>query len=182
MNTLPMAPPPTFHAGDSVRFTVAPTMVSGVPVSVAAGWTLQWIVNGVTMVTVTATGTGAHWLVDVTPTQSIQLSAGIARWALVASLNGVVFTLGTGQCHVRPNYRDAIDGDLRSFYERTVTVLEAAMTNTLTANMQLYMVEGQQVQRLSITQLAALHAKYVRLRDAERVGSPMGKVSVRFAR
>ncbi len=147
MTTLPTYPPATLEAGTTVTFTQAPITTALGVVSPADGWALTWLLrktDGSDDVDVAATDDGARWTVALSATASAALSPGSYRWALRASLSGQVTTLTSGTCTVTPDLSE-VDADVRTWEERTLEVVEAALAGTIEGEMKMYMIAGRQV-------------------------------------
>jgi hypothetical protein len=160
--TLPTTPPATFEAGTTVSFTQAPTTTALGLVSPPT-WGLVWHVvrtDGADSASVTATNDGAQWTVTLTAAASEALTAGDYRWALRATASGVVQTVASGTLTVTPNLT-APGNDVRTWEERTIEVVEAALAGTIEGETRMYMIAGRQVQTFSPDEL-------MRLRDRLR--------------
>lgn len=155
MSTLPTQPPTTFEAGTTVSFTVAPCTTTLGEVSPDLNWTLQWLLRGVDEADVTATAASNLWTVTLSATASAALVAGQYTWALRATDDGVgaaqqVVTLSSGRVTVTPDVLGAAAGELQSWAEKTLAVLEASLAGDMSDSVQLYMIGDQQVQKYSL--------------------------------
>lgn len=167
--TLPTTPPATFEAGTTVSFTTAPITTALGLVSPPT-WGLVWHVrrtDGTDDATVTATDDGAQWTVTLTAATSAGLTAGEYRWALRATASGVVQTIASGTCTVTPDLT-AIDEDVRTWEERTLAVVEAALAGTIEGETKMYMIAGRQVQTFSPAELMKLRAQLQTIVSAQR--------------
>lgn len=158
--TLPTSPPASFEAGTTVSFTQ-------VPVTTALGlvspptWTLVWRLaktDGTDDAAVTATDDGARWTCTMSAAVAAGLTPGEYRWALRASASGVVQTLSTGTLAVTPDLT-VLGVDVRTWEERTLAVVEAALTGTIEGEAKLYMIAGRQVQTFTPAELMKMRAQ-----------------------
>jgi hypothetical protein len=158
--TLPTTPPATFEAGTTVSFTQAPVTTALGLVSPPT-WGLVWHLvrtDGTYDAAVTATDDGAQWTVTLTAAASDALTAGEYRWALRASASGVVQTVASGTLTVAPSLT-APGVDVRTWEERTLAVVEAALAGTIEGETRMYMIAGRQVQTFSPAELMKLRAQ-----------------------
>lgn len=182
MSTLPIAPPSTFAAGDTVAFTQAPTTTALGAVSPAEGWALSWLLrktDGADSASATTTDDGTQWTVTLAATTSATLQAGAWRWVLRATKSADVVTLSHGTLTVTPDL-GAVGEDVRTWEEKTLAVVEGALAGTLEGELRMYMIAGRQVQTFGPEELMRLRAQ---LRDAvasQQRGSAFGSLAVRF--
>jgi hypothetical protein len=183
--TVHTTPPPAFEAGTTVTFTQAPITTALGVVSPADGWALEWLLrktDGSDDADITATDDGTTWTVALSPTASAALSAGSYRWALRASQGTpvtAVTTLSSGTVTVTPDL-SAAGEDVRTWEERTLAIVEAALAGTLEGETRMYMIAGRQVQTFAPAELMRLRAQLQTTIAAQR-GTGFG-VAVRAPR
>jgi hypothetical protein len=114
--------------------------------------------DGADDASVTATDDGAQWTVTLTAAASDALTAGEYRWALRATASGVVQTVASGTLTVAPNLT-APGNDVRTWEERTLEVVQAALAGTIEGETRMYMISGRQVQTFSPAELMKLRSQ-----------------------
>jgi hypothetical protein len=177
VSTLPTQPPAQFEAGTTVRFTQLPVTSAFGDVSPAAGWSLTWLLRGPGEADALATDDGAIWTVNLSATATRALSPGPYTWALRASAGGDVVTIASGRCTVTVDMAEAVAGDVQTWEERTLAVVEAALSGNLTDAVQFYMIGDQQINRIPIEKLMAirtqLQSAVAQQRSAAGFGRPV---------
>ncbi len=182
MTATPTTPPTTFEAGTTVRFTQAPVMSAHGELSPPNGWTLTWLLRGISAVTVTASTVGTLWQVELTAALNV-LAAGVYTSALRASKDGVVLPIGAPtKVTVTPDIADAAAGDLGDADERALRLLIAARDGTLTQGYLSVMVDGKQLQHFSLDQLERAIARYETKIARRRGGALSGHIGTVFVR
>ena len=177
MSTLPTHPPAQFEAGTTVRFTQSAVTTAFGDVSPATGWSLTWLLRGPGEADAIATDDGTIWTVNLSATDTRPLPSGGYTWALRATASGDVVTLAQGSCTVTVDMAEAIAGDVQTWEERTLAVVEAALSGNLTDAVQSYMIGDQQVFKIGIEKLmtirAQLRSAVAQQRNASGFGRPV---------
>lgn len=171
------AMPATITAGDTVRLrlTVADA-------SAADGGTLTLSLAGAESLTVTGVASGAAWDVTVTNLQTAALGSGTYRWLTRLVESGVTRTVGTGTVVVEADLATVGAGAAVSWEETTLAVVEAALNNTISGEMRMYMIAGRQVMTLQPAELMRIRAQLKNEIARQRRGSAFGKIQVAFTR
>lgn len=158
MPTGPLIPdnivPLLFTAGQTVKFTREFDDFAN------ADWAYTIYFNGPSAVFnaagVVTSGVNG-WLITLTPT-ILNVPAGIYRYAerltnIDSPPTGEVYTVGEGVAQIEINPATAAAGAYLTFWEKTLSVVEAALTNTLTSNLQSYQIAGRAVSRIPTKEL-----------------------------
>lgn len=150
MSTLPTltTPPDSITAGDSVQFTVSPNGFRA-----SDGGTLTFALAGMSVLEVTGAANGDAWDVTLTAAQTAALAVGTYRWRLRVAEGATVTTVDTGRLTVEPDLATLSYGSGIGYAERTLAIVEAALTGTLEGEMKMYMIAGRQVQTFSLDEL-----------------------------
>jgi hypothetical protein len=151
--TLPTHPPTALAAGTTVSFTWPATDTALGTVSAAGGWALTWHLRGARVADVTATSTDNLWTLALTASASQALTAGAYSWLLRATLGAQRVDLASGVLTVTPDLVAAGPGDALSWAEKTLAIVEGALTGTLEGEMKMYMIGGRQVMTFSLDEL-----------------------------
>jgi len=170
--TVATRPPAQIIAGDSVAFTLSYADYQ------APTWSVTWALAGVSSKAVASTADGTDHAISLTNTETAALGAGTYQWRTRVTDGTTVTTVETGTLVVSPDIGEALPGDLVSFYEKTIPVLQAALTNTLSGEMKMYMIAGRQVMTFSPKELQAMLDDYT-ARVAVARGDAFG-AAIRF--
>lgn len=171
--------PVSLQAGDSyvIRLTD-----SRAPAS--AGWALRWVLAGAVTQAWDAVIDGSEHVFTLTAASTASLSGGTYQHQLRATLSAQVQTLQSGAVVVRPNITALAAGEGLSWARRTLTIVEAALANTATSEMKLYMINGRQVQSHTLGELMELRALLraeVQTESAGGFGTPIRMTAVGFS-
>lgn len=181
--TIPSTVPERFTAGDTVRFTRAFDGYSS-----ADGWTYAIYIAGAQ--TLSAAGVAnaeGGWDVTIpagtAAGQSGSLDAGgyqyIERVSKVSPAE--TYTLGSGLITVDLNLATAAAGDAQSHEEKTLSVLEAALSGRLTKDIQSYQIAGRAVNKIPISELRKLYKDYrIAVARQRSGGAPSRTIKVQF--
>lgn len=171
------AMPATFTAGDTVRLrlTVADA-------SAADGGTLTLALAGASTLTASGVAAGAAWDVTLPASETAALERGTYAWRTRLVEDGVTRTVGSGVVTITPDLATLAPGEAQSWDEKTLAIVEAALTGTITGEMRRYMIAGRQVETFSLKELIDLRNQLERRIAAQRRGSAFGKIQVAFVR
>jgi len=175
VSTLPTQPPTQVEAGTTVRFTQAPVTTAFGDVGPATGWSLVYLLRGPGEANATATDDGVLWTVSLPATVTSTLAPGGYTWALRASAGADVVTLAQGACTVTIDMAQAVAGDVQTWEERTLAVVEAALHGNLSDSVQSYMIGDQQVQKIPIEKLMVIRAQLQSAVAQQRSASGFGR-------
>ena len=172
MSTLPTYPPASFEAGTTVAFTQAAASTTLGTVSPATGWSLSWLLrktDGTDEANVLATDDGTLWTVTFSAALSGALAAGECRAGRRATKALETVTLAQSTVTVTPNL--SLGGvDVRTWEERTLEAVEAALSGTVDGALKMYMIAGRQVMTYTPDELMKLRARLQATIAAQRTG------------
>ena len=139
--------PDSFSAGSTVEY------VKTVPDYPAGAWSLKLILAGKSTLTVNATAEGSSFNVTITPAQSAGLCAGVYQYVERATDGTIVKDLGRGTVTVTPNLETAGDGDLQTWEEKTLAVIEAKLAGRVDSSIDEYVIGSRQVRYIPLDDL-----------------------------
>lgn len=165
---------------------VAPTIPTGEPTRAVAGdtwlwqqvfgdypstegWSITYRFRGANILD-TASGevvySGTTATVTIAATNTATLTPGTYYWQAIATGSGTyagrVHTAGSGVLEVTTNLDLAAEGDALTWEERTLPVVEAALSGKVTDDMASYMIAGRQVVTIPLNELRQLRASLKR--------------------
>jgi hypothetical protein len=161
----PTSWPSTITAGTTVK-----VLRSHSEYPASAGWTLRFWLAGPSVIDkgVAGVASGASFLVTLTPAISAKLTAGTYRWREIVTLSGESFVAASGVLVVEANIAAAGAGDLQTWEERTLAVVEAALEDRLTDDMQAYSIGGRAVTKIPVLELMGLRTSLRSAVEAQR--------------
>ena len=176
--TIPTVVPSRFAAGDTVKFTR-----SFSDYSAADGWTYVIYFNGAQAMskagTTAADGIGFAITLATTDTDDFT-TPGAVRYQERVTKAGETYTVGEGTVDVARNYNGAAAGAAQTHEEKTLAVIEAAMSGRLTSDIESYQIAGRAVSKIPIEQLSRLRAQYAAAVRFQRTGSASSQVYIEF--
>lgn len=131
--------PATITAGDTVGVTLS---LSDYP---APTWSLNWALAGVDVLDKDSTDNtddGTSHDLDLTAVETAALGAGNYSWRLRVTDGTTVRTYSSGILLVQADLGEMAAGEALSYEETTLSIIEAALTNTLTSEMKSYLVQS----------------------------------------
>lgn len=166
-----IAIPTSFAAGTTVRYTRG---YSDYPAN--AGWTATLLLAGASLVSAPATASGLNFVYLLTAAQTAPLAAGNYQW------REVVFNAGTGDkfvadfgvVQVLPNIESAGAGDMQTWEEKTLAVVEAALEGRLASDMESYQIAGRAVVKIPAHELMKLRNDLRRAVNAQQRPGTIG--------
>jgi hypothetical protein len=156
---IPDVVPDHFPAGTTVKFTR--TLDDFSP---ADGWTYAIYLNGLTQkFNKAATVLNNVFQIAFLPADTAALNPGPYRYAerLTNSVTGDVYDI-TGDelvINIEPNVASSAAGVFNTWEERTLAVVEAAISGQLTAGMQAYQIAGRSVSKIPIQELRQIRGE-----------------------
>jgi hypothetical protein len=147
-------------------------------------WAYKIYFNGATNIFNKAAivDTDNSFLVTLTPTD-LAVAAGIYRYIerVNNSGTGEVSTVGEGVVQIEIDLATAAAGATLTFWEKTLSVVEAALSGRLTSDIQSYQIAGRAVQKIPIKELLQIrgHARAM-VRQAAVPGQIGEPVRVHF--
>lgn len=153
---IPDYEPVEFVGGDTVEWT---KVLADYP---ASSWTLKYrLIAGDVDSTITATEDGDSYEVEIPPaTTAAIVTETVGRlvgWVTDGTDRHYVYD---ATVRVRPNIETATATNLKTHAVRTLAVIEAALENRLTADMESYSIDGRQVTKIPIKELRRLRGLY----------------------
>lgn len=133
---------------------------------VADSWVLSYAFRGISRLvwdTAWVSNDGTTFTVAIPSTATATLKAGRYVWTAYCTLVSARYTAAAGVVVVTPNLDTAADGAQQTHAEKMLAVveseLEARITGTGSAH-EGYAVAGRSIQKMSVTTLNGLRAKY----------------------
>lgn len=141
------------------------------------GWSCVLYIAGASLLSITASASGASFVFAISNTQSAALAAGAYQWKEITTKTGKSYVAAEGTLLVSANILTARAGDLQSYAEKTLAVIEAALSGRLTADMQSYVILGRSVLKIPVLELQTLRSVYQaelwQERNGDRLGPPV---------
>ncbi len=166
-------------AGDSLNATLT---YSDYPAS--AGWALVFSMAGVSALgDITCIANGDNFDLDVTGAQTEPLESGEYQWALRATLGAVIRTIDSSALsgytiRVTPSVFDAAAGDLQSYAEKMLPIVEAALTALVSGGAKYFMIGTRQVNANDIPELEGLRNRLKKELAREQNGGQLPPIIV----
>lgn len=161
--------PDSFAAGTTVTYrrTVAAYPAGGV-------WNLTVYLSGVSTLAKVAGQDGEEYVVTLTAAETATLGAGKYQWVERVVKSPEVFEVASGTVVVEPNIATAAAGSMQTWEEKTLVVVEAALTGKLTADMESYSIHGRTVNKIPTRELMQIRAELKRAVNAQRNPGKLG--------
>ena len=161
--------PTSFAAGTTVTYT---RTIPDYPAT--AGWTLSLRLSGIDVLAQNATASGADYVVTLTAAATAPLHAGLYVFEERVTKGAEVYTVASGNVTVTANLATAGAGDLQSWDEKTLAVVEAALAGRLTSDLESYQIAGRAVTKIPIKDLLELRnqlsARVARMKNNGGIG------------
>jgi hypothetical protein len=173
---IPDVVPTHFPAGTTVKFTRSLDDFSP-----ADGWTYAIYLNGLSQkFNKDATILAGIFQIEFLPADTAALSPGPYRYAerLTNAGTGEVYDINGDELviNIEPNVASAAAGTFNTWEERTLVVVEAALSGRLTSDISSYQVAGRAVSKIGIQDLrrirGELKAAIWRQNNPGRLGVP----------
>lgn len=163
--SIPVNEPSSFAINETVRWQRA---FGDFPPS--DGYALKYYFSGAGAIQKSADGSagngvnGTAWVLTLTPSNTAGKPAGIYKWSAYAEKGSGAslerWLLASGVITLTADITTAEAGALQTHEERTLAVIEAAIEDRLTADMQSYTIDGRQVTKIPIMELRRLRVQY----------------------
>lgn len=131
------------------------------------GWTLTLYYAGKSVGNKAGTANGSRFSVVLDETETALL-AGNYVWRLVVVKSPTTAIAASGVFEVVADISTAAAGDLQTFEEKMLAVIEAALEGRLTSDMEAFSIAGRSVTKIPIKELVELREVYKRAVDAQR--------------
>jgi hypothetical protein len=184
----PAREPDAMQAGDRWAWRRADLAATYDPAGYALSYVARMEGSGATSFTVTATGAGTEYRVEVASATSAAYRAGTYRWtAYITRLSDSErVEVGSGTWTVRPN-RASSSVDPRSSAKIMLDKIDSILLGRADADVASYSIAGRSLAKIPVSELITWRDHYeravVRERQAERLAAGIGtgrKVAVRF--
>ncbi len=179
---IPTTEPTLIVAGDTVQWTKS---LSDYPAT--DGWTLSYSFqlpgSTATPITFDADADGANYAINESSTTTADWPPANYIWTAYVDSGSERHTVGQGTVTISPD-PSGVPGTTHA--SRTLEIIEAALEARLPRGLEMYTIDGQQVQKLTHEALSRLHDKYLAAVKAEqdkaRVAAGLPSKRVSFAR
>jgi hypothetical protein len=178
MATALTAMPATITAGATVKYTA---QVPDYPAS--SGWVFDLYLAGASItdaVRATTSANGRDYDVVLPAATTQRLISGAYTYEERVSKAGEVYVVGAATIAVKANIAAAKAGDMQTWEERTLVVVEAVLAGRITADVQAYQISGRAVTKIPVMELRAMRAELVAAVRQQKRGSRIGEVRVSF--
>lgn len=177
MNTLTQMPA-AFSRGSTVEYT---RTVTDYPAT--AGWTLSVHIAGRSKLSKNASASGSDYAVLLTAADTAVLEAGTYTWLERVTDGTAVHDVGSGTVTITPNVATAAAGDLRSFDEKALEAIEAALLVDMGSTTVSYQVAGRGEVTMDRREAMKLRDTLARRVNRSRNGGRLGQtMQVSFRR
>lgn len=172
-----IAPPASFTAGDTVKYTRS---LSDYPAS--AGWVMKLHLLGKVSTSVTAVADGDAHSVTLPAATTDPLPAGTYRWVETVEKASERYTVNAGHLSVAQNPVGVTGTAGQSWEEKTLQAIEAVLSNRVTDDVAAYQIAGRAVTKIPLPELLKLKAELETKLAAARDPSSAfgGPVQVKF--
>jgi len=173
------AMPTSFSKGTTVIYT---RTISGYPAS--GGWSLAVHIAGKSKLSKGAVASGDSFVVTLTAADTDTLAASNYTWLERATnLAGEVYDVATGIVAVTPNVATAAAGDLQSWEEKALEIVEAALLASVGSNLVSYQIHGRSAVTVDRNDAIRFRDSLVRRIQRRRNGGKIGQtIHVAFRR
>ncbi len=175
---VPTVVPSKFTAGDTVTFQ---RTFADYPAD--DSWTYSITLIGAQKVTKAGVANGKAFDLTLAATDTDDFTTpGAVRYQERVSKGGEAHTVGEGTVFVELNYTAAAAGATLSYEEKTLTVIEAALSGRLTSDMQSYQIGGRAVVKIPFEELNRLRNRFTAVVRMQRTGQVSTTIYAEFGR
>lgn len=169
--------PSKFTAGSTVELSL-----SFADFPAGGGWSAKLYLAGASIVApLSATADGDAFALALDADVTSRLAPGVYTWEVRASKGGKVYVAGSGTVEVLRNIAAAGAGDMQSWAERTLAVIEDRLAGRITDDVEQYQIHGRAVSRIPIAELRRIRADLLAEVRGQRGGrNPFREVRVKF--
>ena len=147
--------PDEFAAGTTVTYTR-----SVADFKATDGWVLSLYLNGATQHSFGSTASGANFIVTIPATETFK--PGVYQWRERVAKAGEVHEVGAGSVAIEKDIATAVPGDMQSWEEKQLAVVEDAIAGRLSSDMQSYQIAGRAVTKIPMEELLKLRGQLAR--------------------
>lgn len=163
--------PTKFSAGETIKYTGA--SFSKYPAD--DGWTAKlWLAGADTMDPVAGVADGAAFDFTIAATATDELIPGNYAWHIIVEKSGEKYVADHGTVEVLRNIARATAGDMQSWEEKQLTIIDDVLNNRFTSDVQTYTIAGRAVTKIPISELLRIRSELKAAVDAQR-GANAGK-------
>lgn len=124
------------------------------------GWTLKLYLAGAEIIApITATTSGDVYTLTIPASYTERVASGVYAWEERVSKNSLVYGVASGKVTIQPNIVVSSAGEMQAWAEKTLVVVEAALTGRLTSDMESYSIAGRSVAKIPISELIEIRAR-----------------------
>ncbi len=168
--------PTSLTAGTSLRFKRS---YASYPAS--SGWAYNFYLAGASVLTVAGVASGADFIVTLAPTDTVGFAPGTYRYTEIVSKDSVKVEMGRGILVIEMNLATATAGTAQTHEEKTLSIIEAALSGRLTKDIESYQIAGRAVSKIPITELMKLRGTYKAIvAQQSNPSTPIGSIQVTF--
>jgi hypothetical protein len=146
----------------------------------SAGWALTLYLAGASIASVAGAANGDSWDVTLTPAATGLLAAGAYTWVERVSKAAEAYDVERGTVTVRPDIATAGPGAFQSWEEKTLVVVEAALSGQLTSGIVNYQIHGRSVGKIPPKELMEIRAALRSTVAQQKIGGFGRPIGVRF--
>lgn len=164
--------PPLITAGTTVKFHRS---FSDYPAS--EGWSYSFYLAGPQVLNAGGSVVDGVFEIIISSTNTATLSAGTYRYTEIVTKAGEKYEAGRGTLEVQIDLAAATPGSAQTHAEKTLSVIEAALSGRLTSDLQSYQIAGRAVNKIPVKELLQMRGHYAFIVWQERnpgcVGIPI---------
>lgn len=134
------------------------------------GWQLTVYLAGKSILNVAAVANGPDHDVTLTATQTAALAAGVYTWVERVVKGTEKYDVARAVVTVLADLAAATAGSLQSFEEKTLAVLEAAISGQLTDRVRSYQIFGRAVEKIPMDELRSLRNEFLAAVQQQKTG------------
>lgn len=145
-------------------------------------WTLTYKLAGPSNQEFSSTDDNGEHKFLVADSTTVDWPAGNYIWQLKASDGSKTNTIATGQIELKPNIDSYERADVRSFAQKMLDAIEAALLGRATQEQQDYTIAGRSIRLLSHTELEEARTTWLQKVNREKSKSSAVSIRTRFSR
>ncbi|WKZ15439.1 MAG: hypothetical protein QY317_16205 [Candidatus Jettenia caeni] len=150
--------PSSLTAGTTLRF-----QRSYAKYPASAGWAYTFYLAGSSVLSASGVANGDAFIITLTATNTANLAEGTYRYTEIVSKDDVKYEVGRGVLPVSLNLATALAGAAQTHAEKTLSVIEAALSGRLTSDLESYQIAGRSVNKIPVKELLQLRGHYASL-------------------
>ena len=168
--------PASLTAGTSLRFQRS---YASYPAS--SGWTYNFYLAGASVLSVAGVASGADFVITLAPSDTAGFAQGTYRYTEIVLKDSVKVEMGRGLLNIEMNLATATAGTAQTHEEKTLSIIEAALSGRLTKDIESYQIAGRAVSKIPINELMRLRGTYKAIvAQQSNPSAPIGSIQVTF--